>query len=210
MGKNRSFFCRQNTLQNEELLLHTVWVPVATVFLSLTHTPIITYPKVFLDVSVLTRTEGDETEPLIKRQGQSEMSSQIWSQEPLGSLYFIKDGGQNRGPHAACGLTLTNQTWQSPSLPFFCASSHVSPLPSHSPLFSLLLSALHSVLRHCGGDGNWPARAKALSYPGRWWGWRENQISQGRSLALNFSIHLGESYTYWEKATDGHRTQGAC
>lgn len=83
-GENRSpSFCRHNTLPPQWTIAVTYTVgacisqgthEISTVSLtlSLAHTPFIIYPKVFFDVSELARAEGDETEPLIKRQGHSE------------------------------------------------------------------------------------------------------------------------------------------
>lgn len=172
--------------------------------LSLAHTPFITYPRVSFDVSVLTRTEGDKTQPLIKRQEHSEKQSQIWSQASLGSCHFMENGGQNIRLPPACAPALTNQT--SPSL-LLCLLScfHLAPYPS--PLFRLLLSGPCFILRRSGADRDWPAQSKALSYYGRWWGWGESQISQGRSLTLNFSIRLSRMVHYLEKDTESCRTQ---
>lgn len=118
---DRQSFCRQNKFPSEWKIAVTYSMgacssrgthEISTVFFSLTHT----HTLYFFDVIVLARTEGDKTEPFIKRQGRSEKQSQIWCKASLGSCYFIEDGGQNRRPHPACGPTLTNQTWQSPSL----------------------------------------------------------------------------------------------
>lgn len=121
----------------------------------------------------------------------------------------MEDGGQNR---RACGPTHTNQIWQSPSF-LFALVSHLLPLPLLCSIWSSF--ALRSILRHTGADSKWPARSKALSYSGRWCGWRKNQISQGRSLALNFSIHpyrmfLYSTYPERPPAARAHRVSAGC
>lgn len=170
--KNRSpSFCRQKTLPPSQGTHDPLSVSP-----SHTHPLFIKHSKVFFDASMLTRTEGDKTQPWIKRQGQSEEYSQIWTQASPGTCPEMEV--RTMGPHPACGPTITNQT----------------RLSASSLLCLLCPEALWR--RQQLACSFW---CSALSYAGRWWGLRENQISRGRSLALNFSIQRGYFYTCPEK-----------
>lgn len=113
-------------------------------FLPPSHTRPSSHTQEFsFDVSVRTRTEGDKTQPLIKRQRHSGKLSQIWSKASLGSCHFMEDGGQNTRLPPACGLVLTNPIWQSPSLLLRLFSCFTSPpLPLLCSVYSSLLCAL--------------------------------------------------------------------
>lgn len=129
-----------------------------------------TTPKVFFHVSMLARTEVDRLYKQTRTDWEAESNN--WSQTSLGSCHIIEDGGQSRGSQPPSGPTLTNQIWQSPSLLLRLLSCFTS-------LLSLPSRPLCSTLRFSGADSDRPARSKALSFSRRWWGWRENQISQG-------------------------------